>query len=96
LDAVLLFAAAGWLAQTHFLHWRRIAALVGGVAAILAASAAPLSLSVKIPFVTATLLLFTVGVWFRLSQQERSLIVMLGRSSGRYTERSILSGITNS
>lgn len=96
LDAVLLFAAAGWLARTPFPHWRRIATLVGGVAAILAASARALSPSVKVPFVTATLLLFAVGVWFWLSKQERTLIVRLGRSSDRYTDRSILSGFTNS
>ena len=49
LDAILLFAAAGWLARTPFLHWPRFVALVGAMAAILAASAAPFSLSPQDP-----------------------------------------------
>ena len=61
LDEVLLFAAAGWLSKAPFPHWRRVISLFAGVAVTFAAAAAPLALTVKIPFVVSGLLLFAVG-----------------------------------
>ena len=84
LDATLLFVAAGWLSRHSFIRWRKLVTPAAAVGLILSISALPFALGIKVPFVGLTLLIFGAAVWSRLSRQERTLILRLGREPGDY------------